>query len=118
MSQSASQATKFYQEAVEKSEVWTVKDENGFPAPMNGDGKRVMPFWSSKTRVLTIIETVAAYKAFEPFSMSIEDFISKWIPGLKKDGLLVGVNWSGIKAVGYDLKPDDLLIALKNQMEN
>lgn len=29
-------------------------------------------------------------------------------PGLKQDGLLVGLNWSGTGATGFDLNPDDV----------
>jgi len=30
------------------------------------------------------------------------------LPGLAKDGIRVGLNWSGARAVGYDLEPDDV----------
>lgn len=117
MSQSAAQASQFYQEAVEKSEVWTVKDEGGFPAPLNGEGKRAMPFWSSGERVRKIIKSVNAYAGFEPFVISLQDFMNDWLPSLQEDGLLIGVNWSGARATGYDLTPDEMLQALKYQME-
>jgi hypothetical protein len=32
-----------------------------------------------------------------------------WLPGLERDGLLVGLNWAGDRAQGYDVAPADVL---------
>lgn len=106
MSQSASQANAFYKEVARNQKMWTVKDSGGFPAPKNNEGKRAQLFWSSLFRVQKIIQTVPAYAGFEPYEISWTEFSSKWVPGLKRNGLLVGVNWSGIKATGYDMEPE------------
>jgi hypothetical protein len=52
-----------------------------------------------------IIKTVPAYAGFEPYEISWVDFAAKWIPGLERDDHRIGVNWSGSRAVGYDLEP-------------
>ncbi|RPH67238.1 MAG: hypothetical protein EHM78_21965 [Myxococcaceae bacterium] len=31
-----------------------------------------------------------------------------WLPGLERDGRLVGVNWSGNTASGYDVTPSEV----------
>jgi hypothetical protein len=41
----------------------------------------------------------------EPVEIILSDFRERWLPGLKNDGLHVGVNWSGVTATGYDMKP-------------
>jgi len=106
MSQSASQASSFYKEVADKRKVWTVRDSGGFPAPLNSEGKRAQPFWSSLSRVEKLIKNVSAYSKFEPVEISWEEFSAKWVPGLSRDGLLVGVNWSGGSATGYDIEPE------------
>jgi hypothetical protein len=68
-----------------------------------------MPFWSSRARVERVISSVPAYRAFEVVEISWEDFRVRWVPGLTRDGLLVGVNWSGSRATGYDIEPGELL---------
>jgi hypothetical protein len=55
-----------------------------------------------------IIKTVPAYAGFEPHDISWEDFVHKWVPGMTKDKFHVGVNWSGPRAVGYDLEPEQV----------
>ena len=109
MSQAASQAWAFYREVAVTRVVWTVRDEGGFPVPLTSSGQRAQPFWSSLSRVERIIKTVPAYSGFEPYEVSWENFCLKWAPGLQRDGLLVGVNWSGKSAVGYDIEPENLV---------
>jgi hypothetical protein len=68
-----------------------------------------MPFWSSVSRAQRVIDTVAAYRGFVVHELSLEEFRDRWLPGLRRDGLLVGVNWSGAGATGYDVEPDAVL---------
>jgi hypothetical protein len=109
MSISSIQANKFYKEVIEKQKVYTVKDSGGFPAPKNSQGKRSQPFWSSRSRVEKIIKTVPAYKDFEIVEFSLDEFKNKLLKELSHDQFLVGVNWSGTSAKGYDIEPDFIL---------
>lgn len=76
-----------------------------------------MPFWSSKARVQKIIKSVAAYTGFTPIGFAWDDFVAEWVPDLKRGGYLVGVNWSGAHALGYDLEPDDVVANVKAAIE-
>mgnify|MGYP003607871972 CR=1 FL=1 len=105
MTQAASQAWAFYRDVAKNQKVWTVRDAGGFPAPKTVEGIRSHPFWSSLSRVQKIIKTVPAYAGFDPYEISWSDFCQAWVPGMTKDGLLMGVNWSGKRALGYDLEP-------------
>ncbi|MDR6984899.1 hypothetical protein J2X32_003554 [Rheinheimera pacifica] len=103
MGQAASQAHVFYKDVAKNKKVWTFRDAGGYPAPKTRSGQRSQPFWSTLSRVQKIIKNVPAYSGFEPVELTWVDFKNKWLPGLEKDGLLVGINWSGISAAGYDL---------------
>jgi len=108
MTQAGSQAWQFYRDVTALQEVWTVRDDKGFPSPKTSSGQRAQPFWSTKHRAEKVISEVLAYRAFVPFRVSWRDFCEKWVPGLEADGILVGVNWSGARALGYDLPPRDV----------
>jgi hypothetical protein len=118
MSQASSQAWAFYREVAKSRVVWTLRVDSGFPAPQTSNGKRAQPFWSSLSRVEQVIATVPAYAGFQPVEVSWIDFCAKWVPGLARDGLLVGVNWSGKTAVGYDLEPEQLQRHVETIIEN
>jgi len=107
MNASAAQADAFYREALEHGTVWSVRDAGGFPAPETPEG-RAMPFWSLESRVQKIVESVPAYSGFEVVSIPLTDWRSRWLPGLERDGVRAGLNWSGSAASGYDLPPQDV----------
>ncbi|WP_413662918.1 DUF2750 domain-containing protein [Microbulbifer sp. ANSA003] len=109
MGQSASQAAAFYRDVAKNGKLWTCKDEGGNPAPLTSSGKRAMPFWSTHSRVQKIIKNVPAYSIFEPQELTWEEFEKEWAPNLTDSELLIGVNWSGKNATGYDLEPSDVI---------
>ncbi|OMI17216.1 DUF2750 domain-containing protein [Leptospira weilii] len=91
MRSSAAQYHQFFIDIKKYKIVWTLRDGKGFPSPMTSSGKRSMPFWSSLKRVRNIIEYSDAYSLFKPHEISYQDFVDRWLPGLKKDNLLEGL---------------------------
>lgn len=112
VSTSAAQAAAFYREAIREGAVWGVKDDGGFPAPMNGEGIRAMPFWSLRSRAEKVIQGVPAYVGFEPVRIPLDEWRQRWLPRMTDDGLRVGINWSGDRATGYDVPPADVEASL------
>ncbi len=109
---SAAHADAFYAESMETGEVWAVRDASGFPAPDTADGARAMPFWSKRSRAERVVTTVPAYAGFEVVAIPLDAFRERWLPGLRRDGLLAGLNWSGERASGYDVEPANVEAAL------
>ncbi|MDQ4114312.1 MAG: DUF2750 domain-containing protein [Actinomycetota bacterium] len=107
MSVAAAQAAAFYAEVAESGPVFAIRDEEGFPAPVNRSGGRSQPFWSKRSRAERIIKNVAVYQDMFVVEVTRDDWLNKWLPGLESDGMLVGINWSGKGAIGYDLSPSD-----------
>lgn len=117
MSVSAAQADAFYREVIDGEIVFTVFDAGGYPLPIGSSGSRAMAFWSKRSRVQRIIDNVPAYSSFEVEEIELGHWREEWLPGLRRDGLLVGLNWSGKRATGYDLPPDDVLRNLQARMQ-
>ena len=116
MSVSAAQAEAFYKEVLRRRQVWAIRDEGGFPAPQTPEG-RAMPFWSARSRAVKVIENVDAYNGFEPVQLALDAWRSRWLPGLAEDGIRVGLNWSGARAIGYDLDPRDVERSLAARLQ-
>ena len=108
MTTSAAQADAFYREVLARYTVWSIEDSEGFPASTNSDSRQSMPFWSKQSRAEGVISKVVAYHGFSVVSLSLGEWRERWLPGLKKDGILVGLNWAGSRATGYDSDPDDV----------
>ena len=47
----------------------------------------------------------AAYDGFEVVSIPLPEWLSRWLPGLEREGVRAGLNWSGSHATGFDLEP-------------
>ena len=108
MTQAAAQAAAFFSEALASGAVWTLKDEGGYPAPKTSSGQRAQPFWSKESRARKIVDTVPAYAGFSVVAIPLAEFEGEWLAELAGDGLLVGLNWSGARALGYDYSPRDV----------
>lgn len=111
MSIAAAQADAFYREVLEHQTVWAIRDTAGFPAP-ESQGGRAMPFWSLKSRADRIVATVPAYAEFDVISLLLHEWRLRWLPGLQRDGVRVGLNWAGERATGFDLEPEQVELSL------
>ena len=109
---SAAQAAAFFAEVQTGGEVFAIKDDKGFPAPEGSAHGRAMPFWSKRSRAENVCNRVAAYQGFEVVAIPVQEWRERWLPGLARDGLAVGINWSGARATGYDSTPDEILARL------
>jgi hypothetical protein len=108
MSLSAAHSAAFRREVPGEGRVWSIRDAGGCPAPPDESGRRAMPFWSKSSRAERVVGAVPAYRGFEVVEIPVDDWLDSWLPGLQRDGLLVGVNWSGAHATGYDLAPAEV----------
>lgn len=108
MSLSAAHAAAFRREVPREGRVWSIRDAAGCPAPADPAGRRAMPFWSKLSRAERVIAAVPAYRGFAVVEIPVGDWLAGWLPGLRHDGLRVGVNWAGTRATGFDLAPTEV----------
>lgn len=109
MSLSGAHKAAFRREATREGWVFTIRDAAGVPAPADADGRRAVPFWSKATRAQRVVAHVDAYRGCEIVPISVEEWMSSWLSSLERDGLLVGVNWAGTRATGFDMAPAQVL---------
>ncbi|MGW2564149.1 DUF2750 domain-containing protein [Streptomyces sp. NPDC001514] len=107
MSQSGAQAAAFFRDVREKGTVWFVRDDGGSPAPLGADGRRSLPFWSSATRAARAVDIWGPGLRVE--SMPLDAWRDRELPCADRDGLLVGINWSGPRLVGWSFAVDEVL---------
>ena len=105
MSLSGAHRAAFRREAAREGRVFSIRDADGHPAPAGPDGRRTVPFWSKPTRAQRVVGQVAAYQGFDVVAVDVEEWLTGWLPRLERDGMLVGVNWAGTRATGFDLTP-------------
>lgn len=105
MSLSAAHSAAFRRDVPREGRVWSIRDATGHPAPRGATGGPAMPFWSKRSRAERVLGAVPAYRGFDVVEIPVADWLDSWLPGLDRDGLLVGVNWAGPRATGFDVAP-------------
>jgi hypothetical protein len=103
----AAQATKFYEQVVAEGRLFTFTQNDEYLIyPI--EGKEVVPFWSSKTRLESIQAGHPKYQKYQISEVSLERFLKEDLQLLEGERLSVGVNWSGARLTGYDISAQDL----------
>ncbi|MFF7764764.1 DUF2750 domain-containing protein [Streptomyces griseorubiginosus] len=107
MSQSGSQAAAFFRDIHQSSEVWLVRDDNGSPTHLSADGTRSLPFWSTSPRAQRAAKIWGHELRVD--SMPLDTWCDHALPDAARDGLVIGINWSGPRLVGWSFTPDEVL---------
>jgi Protein of unknown function (DUF2750) len=105
VSLSGAHKAAFRREVLPEKRVFAIRDGAGYPAPADPEGRRAVPFWSKPTRARRVADQAAAFLGFEIVVIELDDWLAGWLPCLERDEMLVGVNWSGARATGFDLTP-------------
>ncbi|MFG2164930.1 DUF2750 domain-containing protein [Micromonospora chersina] len=109
MSIAGAHAAAFRREVSTDRQVWTLLEDDSYIAPHKPDGTRAMPFWSKGSRAKLVVDQVAAYHGLTIVSFALEPWLTDLLPWLAEQSVLVGVNWSGERALGYDVPAQDVL---------
>jgi hypothetical protein len=116
MSQSGAQAAAFFREVAEHRLVWSVRDDQGSPAPVTSSGKRAVPYWSSEGRAQRAARIWG--QGLRPVSVSMETWRTAELPKLAEADCRVGINWSGTRLVGWDFTVDEVLNRLAHALRD
>jgi hypothetical protein len=108
----AAQAHAFYRQVAETGKLWMLCGPSGGAATIQSGNDRVMPLWSSKSRIEKIIANVDGYSRNGILETTWSRFKRDWVPVLVEEGVLVGVNWAGPSASGYEMQVEMLVRAV------
>ncbi|KND26913.1 DUF2750 domain-containing protein [Streptomyces anulatus] len=106
MSQSGSQAAAFFRDVCQSRVVWLVQNDDGSPTHLSADGTRSLPFWSTSARAQRAAQIWGNRLWVE--SMQLDTWCEHVLPDAARDGLLIGINWSGPRLVGWSLTATEI----------
>lgn len=92
--------------------VFTVRDAGGVPAALAPGGRHSIPFWSSRARVERIILKDPGFAGFSVTELPWAEFRDAWLSRCERKDWLVGLNWAGERALGFDAEPGDVRAAI------
>ncbi|WP_043931732.1 DUF2750 domain-containing protein [Bacillus sp. EB01] len=103
----------FIKKVADYEQLWGLY-EGGWAISEDDNGNKLIPFWPK--REFAELSSIKEWSHYQPKKIDLEDFISKWIPGMKRDGLRVSVFWNNKNSIMMDI--DRLLGDLKEELEN
>jgi len=77
------------------------------PTFLSADGTRSLPFWSTSARAQRAAKLWGHGLRVE--SMPLDTWRNCELPGYARDGLKIGINWSGPRLAGWDFTPMEVL---------
>ena len=87
---------------------WSAPEAGRLPGPVERWRTACAPVLVASEQCRSCRERAPAYTGFTPTQMPLETFRSRWLPGMARDGLHVGLKWSGDRATGFDLDPTNV----------
>ncbi|MFF7359264.1 DUF2750 domain-containing protein [Streptomyces sp. NPDC008125] len=106
MSQSGAEAAAFFRDVHRSGVVRLVRDDDGSPTHLSADGTRSLPFWSTSPRAQRAAKIWGPGLRVE--SMPLDTWCDGVLPDAARDGLVIGINWSGPRLVGWSLTPAEV----------
>ncbi len=98
---------RFIERVKKSGEVWGLKDSDDWCVSDSNNqvNIKVMPFWSDRAYAQQCVKEQWAH--YKPTAINLTQFVERWLPGLAKDGLLVGTNWNA-HLIGEEVNPLEL----------
>jgi hypothetical protein len=110
--------SRFIKRIIESEIVWALSNENGYAyAESNGDEDTpdVILFWSDKAYAKRAKQS--NFPEFKETTITLFDFLYRWLPGMSGDGVLAGTNWTG-DLVGLEYNPYELRIEIEADLSS
>ena len=106
---------RFIERAIAAETVWALKGDSGFAFCESNEagGKDVIVFWSD--RAYAERARKSEFAEYEPHALSLFDFLFRWLPGMSRDGVLAGTNWTGA-LIGIESDPKELQDQITDRM--
>ncbi|MEM7755436.1 MAG: DUF2750 domain-containing protein [Planctomycetota bacterium] len=110
-------AEAFYREVAVSQEVYTLEYDDGDGVPLwpLDQGRKARPFWSSARRIREMLDGPLAKKRLRIAAFTWHGFVEGIAPDLEAESILVGVNWHGPRARGYNVPVNRVIAAVDVQ---
>lgn len=102
----------FIKKIADFEEVWSLKDDDGW-ASLGINDEIFFPVWAKSEFAKICIS--GEWKEYRCEAIDIDDFMDKWLPGLKEDGIRVTIMWH--EGVGIDVDWDELSRDIESELE-
>jgi hypothetical protein len=109
---------QFIEEVAQNGYFWTVEKQGVYATHKNRYGRRCFPWWSTREKAIKQIEIVGTYSGYKQVGFDYKTFVDEWIPELRKDKCMLGINYRSKNNIGFDIEIDEVIMALEIRLTN
>ncbi|MDP3821199.1 MAG: DUF2750 domain-containing protein [Burkholderiales bacterium] len=110
-------AHAFYREVAKYNDVFTL-GKGGVPMLVQGAAGSVLPVWSSRSRAEKIVANASGFSGLTILGMPWDEFEKTQVPQLERQSILLGINWGGKAANGYEVAPQFVTESVRSAREH
>ena len=110
---SAERGSHFIGKVADWEQLWSVRNQDGWLVPITPDGLEYFPVWPHPEYAQRITDMF--YPGHKAEEISLDDFLSEWLPTLHKDNVKVAV-FPNQEWVLWIMEPNVLAESLKQEM--
>ena len=104
---------RFIKGVIESETVWTLSKEKRYAYAESNQPENpsdIILFWSDKAYAAPAKQN--HYPEFEETTITLFNFLFRWLPGMYEEGVLAGTNWTG-DLVGLEYNAYDLRLEIE-----
>jgi hypothetical protein len=105
----------FVKRTADQESVWSLANEEGWVLGADDQGNHVAPFWPHERFALACAD--GDWAGTEARAISLDDFLTKWLPGLERDQRLIAL-FPTPEDKGVVVEPRRLLTDLREEEKN
>lgn len=103
----------FVKKIADYEEVWGLFNE-GWAVSEDEKGNKLIPFWPKEE--FAKLCAIGDWKSYKPKSLDLDSFMSKWLTGMKEDGLKPSIFWNNKDSIVVETNV--LLSGIEEELEN
>ncbi len=107
--------TYFVKKAADTEQVWSLKSPSGWVLAATDSGRESVPVWPHERYASAC--ALGPWEGCTPAPISLADWLTKWIPGMSKDGRLVAI-FQVPQGQGATIEPARLATDLAEELKN
>lgn len=104
----------FIKKIVDYEEVWSLSNDKGWVKSEDDNGTIQLHFWPTEGHAKQC--SIEKWKSTYPESISLEDFVENWLPGMLEDKVGISIFFNNIDSVSIPIS--QVLSDIEDELEN
>lgn len=104
----------FIKKVADYEEVWSLSNDRGWVTSEDDNGKIQLHFWPTKEHAKYC--AIEKWKDTNPESISLEDFVENWLPGMLEDNVGISIFYNNTDSISIPIP--QVFSDIEDELEN